>query len=73
MLVSASGSLFTWLRKLGKTQFGLGDVFGQDIVDVAVLIAFLGLHLSLPPRLEDLLQLLLLCGRQLICVLEQLE
>ena len=61
------------VSKLGKANLCLGHVLGQDVVDVAVLLLLLRLHLLLPTRLEDGLQLLLLLKAELVGVFEEIN
>ena len=61
VLVAQFGLLFGGrVRQFGQTYLGLGDVLGQDVVNVAVLLLLLGLDLLFPSVLQNLLQLRLL-------------
>ena len=59
--------------KLSKTYLCFRDVLGQDVVDVAVLLLLLRLHLFLPARLEDRLKLLLLLKAELVGIFKKLD
>lgn len=58
------------IAKLGEADLSLGNVLGQDVVDVAILFLLLALHLLLPAALQDRLKLFLLYKAQLVGVLK---
>lgn len=61
------------LCQFGKSKFGFGNVFGQDVIDIIVLTLLLTLDFVLVPILQNQLQLLALLHAQLVRILQQLD
>lgn len=82
LLANALKSLFVFFRglfglilriQISKPLLSLGDILREDSVNIVILLLLLALEIFLPPRFQDLLQVLLLLRGQLVCILQQLH
>jgi len=80
MFLRRTGSEFTKIEiylpgriEICQSELSLGNIFSQNIVNVAVLHLLLRLQLLFPPILQYQLQLLLLIKGKLVRILEQLH
>ena len=80
MFLRRTGSEFTKIEiylpgrvEICQSELSLGNIFSQNIVNVAVLHLLLRLQLLFPPVLQYQLQLLLLIKGKLVRILEQLH